>query len=448
MPKLQLHIELVSLIERYGNTRLQRVARHHRDGDEYAGPCPFCGGTDRFHVWPEAERPHYNCVRGCNRNGDAIQFLVDHEGMTFVEACHELDIDVEEAIEVRKYPHSTHDAPPAAWQERAKEFSEYCRQYLLKKAPTALAWLHDRGLTDETIWLAELGYCPALYTDELENWGLSSLDTTKDKIRIPEGITLPWYHGGDLWKLAVRRLNPAEDQKKYGQVVGSSEGLYGADKVESGKPVMIVEGEFDALSVQQVAGDLVLCVATGSTTRGYTPRWVQLLQQCPTILQSFDSDAEGDEWAHRWLHTFPQAMRWQPWQHDTNDMLTKGEDIRGWVQIGLHIATKPMPVAPAGENDLFDSLSIECIVCRAEVEHYDEKGTPFCAQHYPLQGPIQPMLIELAQKSREVLEPIEELLLSKTEQFWNTLHKNLDKQGWYERFKRDEQDLLARYGKR
>ena len=24
-------------------------------GPEYAGPCPLCGGSDRFHVWPEQE---------------------------------------------------------------------------------------------------------------------------------------------------------------------------------------------------------------------------------------------------------------------------------------------------------------------------------------------------------------------------------------------------------
>ncbi|MBV9711108.1 MAG: hypothetical protein JO011_09365, partial [Ktedonobacteraceae bacterium] len=36
------------------NTSLRRVASTH--GGEYAGPCPFCGGTDRFRVWPDAEQ--------------------------------------------------------------------------------------------------------------------------------------------------------------------------------------------------------------------------------------------------------------------------------------------------------------------------------------------------------------------------------------------------------
>lgn len=87
MPKAQSHIDLVALIERYTSVRLARVANHFKDHDEFAGPCPWCGGTDRFHVWPHSERPHYNCVRGCRRNGDAIQLLIDYCDMTFVEAC-------------------------------------------------------------------------------------------------------------------------------------------------------------------------------------------------------------------------------------------------------------------------------------------------------------------------------------------------------------------------
>lgn len=34
-------------------------------GGEYAGPCPVCGGTDRFHVQPQAEPPPWLC-RHCS----------------------------------------------------------------------------------------------------------------------------------------------------------------------------------------------------------------------------------------------------------------------------------------------------------------------------------------------------------------------------------------------
>jgi len=52
-------------------------------GGEYAGACPWCGGADRFRVWPGTGR--YWC-RGCGKAGDAIQYLRDRRGLSFIEA--------------------------------------------------------------------------------------------------------------------------------------------------------------------------------------------------------------------------------------------------------------------------------------------------------------------------------------------------------------------------
>ena len=51
---------------------------------EYAGACPWCGGKDRFRVWPETN--NYWC-RKCDRKGDAIQYLRDKHNMSFEEAA-------------------------------------------------------------------------------------------------------------------------------------------------------------------------------------------------------------------------------------------------------------------------------------------------------------------------------------------------------------------------
>jgi hypothetical protein len=49
-------------------------------GGEYAGPCPFCGGTDRFRCWPVKGRAW---CRQCGWKGDAIQLLRDAMGSVF-----------------------------------------------------------------------------------------------------------------------------------------------------------------------------------------------------------------------------------------------------------------------------------------------------------------------------------------------------------------------------
>jgi CHC2 zinc finger len=77
---------LLDLVER--DTTLRRVAATH--GGEYAGSCPGCGGRDRFRVWPH--RGRWWC-RGCNRRGDAIQFLRDFHGYSFRAAKEALGLD-------------------------------------------------------------------------------------------------------------------------------------------------------------------------------------------------------------------------------------------------------------------------------------------------------------------------------------------------------------------
>jgi DNA primase len=73
-------VNIVDLIQQ--DVRLKHVSS--TGGGEYAGACPWCGGNDRFHVWPEGG--NYWC-RQCNRKGDAIQYLIDFRGATFQEAA-------------------------------------------------------------------------------------------------------------------------------------------------------------------------------------------------------------------------------------------------------------------------------------------------------------------------------------------------------------------------
>ena len=57
------------------------------NGGEYASACPYCGGRDRFRIWPnEGETGRFWC-RQCNEHGDLIDHLRRQKGMTFQEAC-------------------------------------------------------------------------------------------------------------------------------------------------------------------------------------------------------------------------------------------------------------------------------------------------------------------------------------------------------------------------
>jgi len=61
-------------------------------GGEWCGPCPVCGGKDRFRVWPEeGERGRFWC-RQCGKSGDAASFLMWVEHYPYIEACRELNV--------------------------------------------------------------------------------------------------------------------------------------------------------------------------------------------------------------------------------------------------------------------------------------------------------------------------------------------------------------------
>ena len=73
-------VDLTDLVSR--DTPLRRVS-----GDEHAGPCPKCGGDDRFHVRPTGwfcRQCHYDDAHPWS---DAIAYIMWRDGIPFTEAC-------------------------------------------------------------------------------------------------------------------------------------------------------------------------------------------------------------------------------------------------------------------------------------------------------------------------------------------------------------------------
>ena len=72
--------DILVVAQRYG--ALKRAG-----AGEYAGPCPVCGGTDRFSV--NTRKGVWNC-RGCGEGGDAIKLVRHVERVTFAQAIETL----------------------------------------------------------------------------------------------------------------------------------------------------------------------------------------------------------------------------------------------------------------------------------------------------------------------------------------------------------------------
>lgn len=327
---------ILSIIEQYSHSSFTAI------GSRYRGPCPFCGGKDRFNIFPYENR--YKCFserygHGCGKSGDVIQFLRDYKGMSYADACKavgEKPKDYSERVEHRKSIKVAQrvNAPHVTWQEQAQIFLEHCQGTLWSSAGTkALSWLHERGLTNETISAAGLGYNPVEDHVRRESWGLEPelrIDGQQKSLWLPRGIVIPWTMDGSLWGVRIRR--PIGDPKYYFVPGGEASGLYGADSVRAGQPVVVFEGEFDSLSVKQSG---YTAVATGSTMGSRRAKWVARLGTCSIVLIAYDNDEAGECASSYWLAALNNARRWRPMWDDANQMLRDGADLSVWVKAGL-----------------------------------------------------------------------------------------------------------------
>ena len=170
----------------------------------------------------------------------------------------------------------------------------------------ALDYLRRRGLSDETIRKAALGYHPGSWRAPANQWGRTTW--------LAQGIVIPWLIEGGIWRLTIRDERVTEGSKRYLQVKGGSNGLYLAQSLLfKRQAVVLTEGEFDALSIAQECGDLVAVVATGTTKGSHTPRWISLLAQQEQVLVAFDAERDkGDADAQWWIEHLGNAQRLRP----------------------------------------------------------------------------------------------------------------------------------------
>ena len=74
--------------------------------DHYFGPCPMCGGRDRFQVFTQSKATggqYFHC-RQCQKRGDVFQYLKDKDNLSFVAAVKRLESLPAVAVENKPIP--------------------------------------------------------------------------------------------------------------------------------------------------------------------------------------------------------------------------------------------------------------------------------------------------------------------------------------------------------
>jgi DNA primase len=333
---LKNRVDLVDLAGQ--QVRLKKVATTR--GGEFAGPCPFCGGRDRFRVQPETGL--WFC-RQCSPPGrwqDAIAFVQKRDGCSFAEACSILGASPSELGESVRPVRPRHNAPqlaadlvpPSAWRARAVEFVEACVAALWTDVgDRARLYLAGRGFSQETLRVWRIGFQP----DEdcfasAPQWGLDG-----QRVWLPRGIVIPWFMGEDIWQIKVR-TNGRDPKERYKAVRGGHPLLYGADTLVPGGPAVMCEGELDTLLVWQAVYDRTATVSLGSASRWPTRYGALLLAQAMPLLLGYDADVEGDKGAERLRQLAPRARRIRPpVGKDIGEFVESGGRVKAWITYEL-----------------------------------------------------------------------------------------------------------------
>jgi DNA primase len=206
----------------------------------------------------------------------------------------------------------------------------------------ALAYLRRRGLTDETITQARLG------------WASKVSIPVKDGIRywLVSGIVIPWVDRGRLAMAKIRRRT-GEDPK-YAEAFRDRPSMFPTpEAVCTGKPLVIVEGEFDALLLGQALGDLAAVVTLGSASARPEGSTYLGMLPAPVWYLGTDADAAGEKAAKGWP---ARAVRVEPPSgKDWTEAAQAGVDLRQWWTARLEgteaAAPEPAPwkVSPSGD---------------------------------------------------------------------------------------------------
>lgn len=397
-------MNLLDIASTNGRT-YKRVSSIH--GGEYHGVCPVCGGNDRFHVWPEQGDYGTFWCRGCKLGGDAIEYLMKVDGMSFPAACKEVGKTVTEMEEYQapKFKRPAADsftpreisAPADLWVEHATKLVDAAHEQLLTNQEQ-LDYLAARGITLAAVEKFRLGYNAGEKGKDLyrarEAWGLETKlnkDDKKTKLWLPIGIVIPFYIAGTLRRVRIRIPNDRRTEKfsrPYQLVDGSSMDSF-VTRLDA-KAWFITEAELDAIAIDAQAGDLTGAMAMGNSTARPTAGAFALLTDSLWIGNALDYDARmteagkyenaGGGAALWWKNQFPQAERWPvPVGKDPGDAFKAGIDLREWVRAGLPpVLTLPPPAKPIAKPVVavvFHDHNSGAVVSAAPTEH-ESKAAP------------------------------------------------------------------------
>ena len=302
--------DIVDLIGQYVSLK--------KAGVNFIGICPFHNEkTPSFNVSPA--RQMFHCF-GCQKGGDALGFLMEHEGLGFVEAVEKLaqrqgiELEYEKGKGIKPGSNKSEKDQIYSINERVTEWW----QRLLTNDNGALIareYLSKRGISSSAQNDFRIGYSPENW-DQLIHWGKSKGYEVSSLVKAglikrheESGRYYSRFRGrlmfpicdlqGRIIGFSARILSQDKKGAKYinspeTAVFKKSRVLFGIDKAR--KPILdqgycvICEGQLDTISLHQAGIKNVIAPQGTAFGEGHISMIKKLTNE---VVLCFDSDEAG-----------------------------------------------------------------------------------------------------------------------------------------------------------
>ena len=301
-------LDIVDVVDRYVPLK--------KAGANYVACCPFHSEkSPSFSVSPTKQ--FYHCF-GCGAHGSAIGFVMEHQGLGFVEAVEELARSV--GLTVPKEDSGRYERKAEGDFEALSEAMQLATHYYrdeLKRSEAAIAYLKKRGLSGEIAARFGIGYAPGGW----QNLAAPFPDY-QSKALVQAGLVIEG-EGKRYDRFRDRIMFPILNQK--GAVIG-----FGGRVLETGEPkylnspetplfekgrelyglfqarqairaagkVLVVEGYMDVVALAQHGVEYAVATLGTATTPVHVQK---LLRQSDNVVFCFDGDTAGRKAAWRAL---------------------------------------------------------------------------------------------------------------------------------------------------
>lgn len=285
-------------------------------GVNYVGCCPFHNEkTGSFTVSPA--KGIYKCF-GCGKGGNAVNFIMEHEQLSYVEALRWLAAKYNIIIEEREL--SEQEKQEKSERESMLIVTKYAEDFFVDQLlhtdegkSVGLGYFHHRGLDTATIEKFGLGYCPEAW-DAFTKTALEK--GYKKEFLVKTGLTIESERGlfdrfrarvmfpirdlaGKIIAFGGRIMTNDKKSAKYlnspeSEIYHKSRTLYGIffakKSIVQHNRCYLVEGYLDVISFHQKG--IENTVASSGTS--LTIEQIRLIRRLtPNVTIIYDGDAAG-----------------------------------------------------------------------------------------------------------------------------------------------------------